>query len=164
MIARSSRQIEYREEPAEAEGFTFPIHYGRHTVYIRSEDHDRASRWVAEGYTQTMRTPDRTLIFVTPDEYHQIRRDQAGCMGCLSHCAFSNWKDRDDYTTGKIPDPRSFCIQKTLQDIAHGRGDPIDDQLMFSGHNAYKFREDPFYANGFVPTVRQLVQRILTGY
>ena len=34
---------------------------------------------------------------------------------------------------------------------------------MFAGHNAYKFREDPFYANGFVPSVRQLVQRILTG-
>ena len=27
-----------------------------------------------------------------------------------------------------------------------------------------EFREDPFYANGFVPTVKQLVQRILTGH
>ena len=24
---------------------------------------------------------------------------------------------------------------------------------MFAGHNVYRFREDPFYANGFVPTV-----------
>ncbi len=36
---------------------------------------------------------------------------------------FSSWKDHDDYTTGYLADPRSFCIQKTLQDIAHG-GDP----------------------------------------
>jgi nitronate monooxygenase len=34
---------------------------------------------------------------------------------------------------------------------------------MFAGHNVYRFRQDPFYANGFVPSVRQLVQRILTG-
>ena len=62
-----------------------------------------------------------------------------------------------DHTTGKPADPRSFCIQKTLQEIAHGRGAPIDDQLMFAGHNVYRFREDPFYANGFMPTVKQLV-------
>jgi hypothetical protein len=83
-------------------------------------------------------------------------------MGCLSHCRFSNWKDRDDYTTGKKADPRSFCIQKTLQDIIHG-GD-VEHNLMFSGHNAYRFADDPFYANGFVPTVKQLVERIRTGY
>jgi len=35
--------------------------------------------------------------------------------------------------------------------------------LMFSGHNAYRFALDPFYGNGFIPTVRQLVERILTG-
>jgi hypothetical protein len=164
LIARSSRQVEFREERDEAAGFTRPVAYGRKTVYVTEADHARVEGWIAEGFTQPMRTPDRTLVFVSPEEHRQIRRDQSDCMGCLSHCNFSNWKDRDDHTTGKLPDPRSFCIQKTLQEIAHGRGDPIEDQLMFSGHNAYKFREDPFYANGFVPTVRQLVQRILTGY
>jgi len=164
LFARSARQIEFREEPDPGNGFTRPLAYGRKSVFVREADFARAEGWIAEGYSQPMRTPDRTLVFVTPEEHREIRRDQSDCMGCLSHCNFSNWKDRDDYTTGKLPDPRSFCIQKTLQEIAHGRGNPIDEQLMFSGHNAYKFREDPFYANGFVPTVRQLVQRILTGY
>ena len=45
--------------------------------------------------------------------------------------------------------------------IVHG-GDP-DQNLMFAGHGAYKFKQDPFYSNGFVPTVKQLVDRILTG-
>ncbi|MBL9035447.1 MAG: nitronate monooxygenase, partial [Rhodospirillaceae bacterium] len=54
------------------------------------------------------------------------------------------------------------CIQKTLQEISHS--DRIDDQLMFAGHNAYRFASDPFYANGFVPTVKQLVERLMTGY
>jgi hypothetical protein len=35
---------------------------------------------------------------------------------------------------------------------------------MFAGHNVFKFREDPFYSNGFIPSVRQLVDRIATGH
>ena len=60
-----------------------------------------------------------------------------------------------------LADPRSFCIQKTLQEIAHGA--PVDQHLMFAGHAAYRFKQDPFYSNNFTPTVKQLVDRILTG-
>jgi hypothetical protein len=49
-------------------------------------------------------------------------------------------------------DPRSFCIQKTLQAIRHS--DDVEFQLMFAGHNAYRFGSDPFYANGYVPSVK----------
>lgn len=99
---------------------------------------------------------------MTPEESRQILADQVACMGCLSQCRFSNWSQHEpDFSNGKKADPRSFCIQKTLQDIAHG-GDP-EQNLMFSGHNAYRFGQDPFYSNGFIPTVRQLVERILTG-
>jgi hypothetical protein len=82
-------------------------------------------------------------------------------MGCLSSCRFSNWSQDESGTTGKNADPRSFCIQKTLQDVAHGG--PLDDNLMFAGHAAYRFGQDQFYSNGFVPTVRQLVERLQTG-
>ena len=108
-----------------------------------------------------MKTPDDTIVYVTPESRDVIRKDQKDCMGCLSHCQFSSWKDHDDYTTGRLADPRSFCIQKTLQDIAHG--DPVDRNLMFAGHAAYRFKQDPFYSNNFTPSVKQLVDRILTG-
>jgi nitronate monooxygenase len=165
LIDRSSREVEYRDAEDPAAGFDSFFHFGRsHSgVWVRAADLARIQAWQAEGHAQPMRTPDQTLVFVSPEKFRAIRRDQAGCMGCLSHCSFSNWKDRDDFSTHRTPDPRSFCIQKTLQDIAHGRGDPVDEQLMFSGHNAFRFRQDPFYANGFIPTVRQLVERILTG-
>ena len=101
------------------------------------------------------------MVFVTDADKAVIRKDQTDCMGCLSHCGFSSWKDHDDYTTGYLADPRSFCIQKTLQDIAHG-GDP-EQNLMFAGHAAFNFKTDPFYSNNFTPTVKQLVDRILTG-
>jgi hypothetical protein len=34
---------------------------------------------------------------------------------------------------------------------------------MFAGHNAYRFAGDPFYSNGFIPTVKELVERLQTG-
>ncbi len=81
-----------------------------------------------KGFTEALRTPDSTLIFVTPEKAREILADQVACMGCLSQCRFSNWAQHEpEFSNGKKADPRSFCIQKTLQDIAHGaderRGD-----------------------------------------
>jgi NAD(P)H-dependent flavin oxidoreductase YrpB (nitropropane dioxygenase family) len=166
LVERSERQAVCADAADPAAGLDSFFAYGRtgRGVYVAAADYIRIQGWIAEGFTQPMRTPDGTIIFVTPESARQIRRDQADCMGCLSHCKFSNWKDHGDFTTGRPADPRSFCIQKTLQDIAHATGQPIEDQLMFAGHNAFKFRQDPYYANGFIPSVKELVQRILTGY
>jgi hypothetical protein len=161
LIARNKRQIEYRTEQEGLFSEAWPVGARGRPVYIQPDDYARASKYKEDGFTTAMKTPDGTIIFVTPEKENQIVLDQINCMGCLSHCRFSNWKDHDDYTTGKKADPRSFCIQKTLQDIIHGS--PVDNQLMFSGHNAYKFSDDPFYADGHVPTVGELVERIATG-
>lgn len=160
--ARGERQVEYRTEQ---EGyFAEPYGFGprKRPHYVTPEDMQRIKKWEEAGFTEAMKTPDETLMFVAPEKAAEIHKDQVDCMGCLSHCRFSNWKDHDDYTTGKKADPRSFCIQKTLQSIAHGEGD-ADSDLMFSGHNAYKFADDPFYDNGYVPSVAELVQRISEG-
>ncbi|MFQ3596136.1 MAG: nitronate monooxygenase [Sphingomonadaceae bacterium] len=160
--ARSERQIAFSTEAAGDHRFVLDVGVARgRTYFVTRDDLIRARGWAGEGYTEALKTPDNTLVFVTPAKRAEIRKDQADCMGCLSHCQFSAWKDHDDFSTGRLADPRSFCIQKTLQDIAHG-GDP-EQNLMFAGHSAHNFRTDPFYSNGFVPTVRQLVDRILTG-
>jgi hypothetical protein len=39
----------------------------------------------------------------------------------------------------------------------------VNQNLAFAGHAAYRFKQDPFYSNNFTPTVKQLVDRILTG-
>ena len=158
---RAERQIAYSLAPVGEHEWAFPVGARGRTVYLTAADKLHATGWMAEGYTEAMRTPDSTLVFVTPEKGQEIRTDQINCMGCLSACLFSNWAQNEEGTTGKKADPRSFCIQKTLQDISHG-GD-VDTQLMFAGHNAYRFAEDPFYVNGFIPTVRQLVERIRTG-
>jgi NAD(P)H-dependent flavin oxidoreductase YrpB (nitropropane dioxygenase family) len=158
---RSKRQVAFTMAPVGEHTQSFGVGARGRLVYLTAADKVRAEEWVAQGFTEALRTPDSTLIFVTPDRAEQIHRDQIECMGCLSACLFSNWAQNEEGTTGKKADPRSFCIQKTLQDISHG-GD-VETQLMFAGHNAYRFAEDPFYSNGFVPTVRQLVERIKTG-
>jgi NAD(P)H-dependent flavin oxidoreductase YrpB (nitropropane dioxygenase family) len=160
--ARSERQIAFSTEAAGDHQYLLDVGVprGRH-YYVTRDDLNRAREWYGHGQTEALKTPDNTLVFVTPEKKIEIRRDQAECMGCLSHCGFSAWKDHDNHTTGYLADPRSFCIQKTLYSIAHG-GD-TDENLMFAGHAAYRFAQDPFYSNGFVPTVKQLVDRIQTG-
>ncbi len=159
--ARSERQIPYSKQEAGDHIVQLDVGVKGKNFWVTPHDRARARDWAAEGYTEALKTPDNTVVFVTPDDKAVIRKDQTDCMGCLSHCGFSSWKDHDDYTTGYLADPRSFCIQKTLQDIAHG-GDP-EQNLMFAGHAAFNFKTDPFYSNNFTPTVKQLVDRILTG-
>jgi len=159
--ARSERQIPYSRVEAGEHTVQLDVGIKGKNFWVTPKDRDRARAWAANGFTEALRTPDDTVVFVTHDEREAIRVDQSDCMGCLSHCGFSAWKDHDDYTTGRLADPRSFCIQKTLQNIAHG--DDVDQNLMFAGHAAYRFKQDPFYSNNFTPTVKELVDRILTG-
>lgn len=158
---RSERQVAFSPSRVGEHDTQFPVGARGRLVYLTAADAARAREWVRQGYTEALRTPDSTLIFVTREKWVQIRTDQINCMGCLSACLFSNWSQNAAGTTGRKADPRSFCIQKTLQAISHS-GD-VMNELMFAGHNAFRFAEDPFYANGFIPTVAQLVERIRTG-
>ena len=161
LYERSDREVAFVDHPAGDHVMPFVYGVRQRTVYVTRHDRRRADGWMADGFTKALSTPDSTLIFVTPAKAQEIRKDQLDCMGCLSQCLFSNWATNERGTTGHKADPRSFCIQKTLQEIAHG-ADP-DEHLMFAGHAAYRFAEDPFYAKGFIPTVRQLIDRIRTG-
>ncbi|MBU8537040.1 NAD(P)H-dependent flavin oxidoreductase [Falsiroseomonas tokyonensis] len=159
---RNERQVAFTSEPVGDHISEYGVGPRKRLVYLTPHDRARVHHWEAEGFIEAMRTPDHTLIFVTPENAREITKDQIDCMGCLSHCRFSNWAQTEpDFSTGKKADPRSFCIQKTLQDVAHDGA--LERNLMFAGHNAYRFAGDPFYSNGFIPTAKQLVERIMTG-
>ena len=159
---RNERQVAFTAEPVGEHIAEYAVGPRKRKVFVAPHDLARINHWEAEGFVEAMRTPDNTLIFVTPEKSREIVQDQIDCMGCLSHCRFSNWAQAEpDYSTGRKADPRSFCIQKTLQDVAHDGA--LERNLMFAGHNAYRFSSDPFYSNGFIPSVKQLVERIMTG-
>ncbi len=161
LAERSERQIAYTTEPVGEHKVEFGTGPRKRAVYLTEPDAVCARAWVNEGFSEALRTPDSTLIYVSLEKATEIRTDQVDCMGCLSSCNFSNWSQNGRNSTGRKADPRSFCIQKTLQAIAHD-GD-VDSHLLFAGHGAYRFADDPFYSNGFTPTVAQLIERILSG-
>ena len=157
------RQIPFVEAADALSGFTVPVELaqGGATVYINAADAERFGEFAAAGFDKAMKTPSGTLLFMDSGRYEGAMEDMKGCIGCLSACLFSAWDQRG--TLGLKPDPRSFCIQRSLQRTAHG-SDP-ERSLLFAGHVAYRFRDDPFYRGGeFIPTTKELVARIKTGY
>ena len=163
---RTERQAAYTTETIGEHVAEYGVGPRKRIVYLTHADLARVREWEAMGYTDAMRTPDSTLIFVEPEKVLEILKDQVDCMGCLSTCRFSNWSQQGpDFSTNKRTDPRSFCIQKGLQGSVHAGDDAeaLEKNLLFSGHNGYRFAKDPFYSNGFIPTVKQLVERIQTG-
>ncbi|MBL6621388.1 MAG: nitronate monooxygenase [Rickettsiales bacterium] len=161
--ARSERQVSYSNKPEN--GFASEITYGPRSrkLYVHPDDIENCENWMKSGFSELIKTPDDTVIFVTPESAAEINKDQVDCMGCLTACKFSNWylNEEKKYTTGRKPDPRSFCIQKTLQNIVTS-GD-VENELMFAGHNAFQFANDDYYNNDFIPTTKELVERILSG-
>src|SRR5579859_6789285 len=103
---RSERQVAFAVTPIGDHAAPFHVGARGRLVYLTPHDCERAEAWVAQGFTEAMRTPDSTLIFVTPERAVEIREDQINCIGCLSACQFSNWAQNETGTTGKKADPR----------------------------------------------------------
>ncbi len=135
--------------------------------FVTAKDKDRIDVWVTQGFEVALSTPDDTLVFVTRAQNREIKRVKAECVGCLTTCKLSTWSENPErkYATGKRPDPRVHCIRKGLLGAIQGKD--LDNHLIFAGHNSYKSGEDPFYRdeNGrmFIPTVKQLIARLMTG-
>jgi NAD(P)H-dependent flavin oxidoreductase YrpB (nitropropane dioxygenase family) len=161
--ANLARQLPFKDAPDAALGFDVPVELASSggTVYISAADREKFRGFVEGGFDKALKTPSGTLLFASKERYDEIGRDMRGCLGCLSACLFSGWDQRG--TLGLKPDPRSFCIQRSLKEISHGN-DP-EGAFLFAGHVAYRFKDDPFYRGGeFIPTVKELVDRIKTGY
>ena len=150
---RSEHQVAFTVEPVGEHVAPFHVGARGRLVYLTAHDRNSARGWVADGFTEALRTPDSTLIFVTPPKALEIRTDQINCMGCLSACQFSNWAQNENATTGKKADPRSFCIQKTLQAIRHA--DDVECRLMFAGAQRLPLRLRPVLRERLRPQRRR---------
>ena len=159
---RSQRQTEFEKEMTNEFEEKIEIGPRGKPIFVKKSDRSKIEKWINKGFLKPLKTPDNTMIWVTLKKAKQILKDQINCMGCLSQCLFSNWSQGESGNTGKKPDPRSFCIQKTLMEISHGLAS-LENALMFAGHSVYRFAKDPFYKGGFVPKVKELVERITKG-
>lgn len=159
LMRRKKAEIPYSEQKTDELSLLLPISPLK-AVYIRPEDKKQVEEQRNLGYSMIKETPDETLVFLTPDEWLEMQKQRAECVGCLSQCQFSSWS-RANGSTGKLPDPRTYCIHNTLMDIGHG-GD-IDKNLAFAGHNVYRFATDPLYRHNHIPSVHELFKAILDG-
>ena len=159
LMERKAGEIAFATEKNEQ--YSTPLHLSNvKTVYIAAADLAKADNQINAGFSVIQETPDSTVVFLTPDEWKTMKDDRAKCLGCLSQCQFSSWSGVNG-TTGKICDPRTYCIHKTLFDISHNG--KTDDNLLFAGHQVYRFGEDPLYANGHIPTTHELIEAIKAG-
>ncbi len=158
LMARKDGEVAFSTEKSEE--FSHPLAVSdTKTIYIKSADKEKADKQLAAGYTEIKETPDNTVVFMTTDEWVQMLQDRKECVGCLSQCQFSSWAQANG-TTGRLPDPRSYCIHKTLYDVSHGGS--VKDNLLFAGHQVYRFATDPLYRNG-IPSVKELIEKIKSG-
>ena len=66
---RSERQVAYSIEPVGEHMAPFRVGARSRIVYLTAHDRQSAEEWVAaKGFTEALRTPDSTLIFVTPQK------------------------------------------------------------------------------------------------
>jgi len=159
LFERKEGEISFMEEANDEYGAPLKLSENK-TVYIKAEDMAKAENQMKAGFTVIQETPDATVVFLTPDEWKTMKEDRANCSGCLSQCQFSSWSGTKG-TTGKICDPRTYCIHKTLFEVAH-TGKP-EDNLCFAGHQVYRFAQDPMYANGHIPSTHELIEAIKRG-
>lgn len=158
LIERKKGEISFKNEP-DAE-YSHALQMNTHRmVYIKPEDADKAQNQINAGLSVIQETPDQTVVFMSEEDWKKMKQDRAECVGCLSQCQFSTWS-RANGTTGKLPDPRTYCIHKTLYEVGHGGS--VKDHLLFAGHQVYRFATDPLYRNG-IPTVKELIEKIKVG-
>ncbi|MBR1648096.1 MAG: nitronate monooxygenase [Alphaproteobacteria bacterium] len=151
--------IKYQKDDTYSEPLALSEHK---TVFIKPEDKPKAMKQIAAGLTEIKETPDETVVFMTKEDWNQMKEDRKNCVGCLSQCQFSTWSaSSPTKSTGKIPDPRTYCIHKTLYEVGHGGS--VKDHLLFAGHQVYRFATDPLYRNGCIPSVKELIERIKHG-
>ncbi len=161
LFDRSTRQIDFSTEQNDIFNFEI-IDIDGTKIFIKNEDIKNVNEWLSSGYNKISKTPDNTVLFITKEKFNELKNDMCDCYGCLSQCQFSCWsQNTTNNTTGKIPDFRKICIQKALQNSIHN--EEINKQLYFAGSEAYRFATDPLYKNGYIPSIKELIENIIEG-
>ncbi|HZF46512.1 MAG TPA: nitronate monooxygenase, partial [Sphingomonadaceae bacterium] len=74
--ARSERQIPYSRVEAGEHTVQLDVGVKGKNFWVAPKDLERARVWAAQGFTEALKTPDDTVVFVTPDDRNEIRQDQ----------------------------------------------------------------------------------------
>src|SRR3954453_11766875 len=76
LTLRSERQVAFTVEPVGDHAAELPVGARGRLVYVTPHDRERCEGWMKAGFSEALRTPDSTLIFVTQEDALEIRQDQ----------------------------------------------------------------------------------------
>ncbi len=88
LCQRLAHQIPYSSEAVGEHTAELTIGLRGRTVFVTPTDKTHAEQWIAQGFSDALRTPDSTLVFVTPERAEAIRTDQIECMAACRPAAF----------------------------------------------------------------------------
>ena len=164
---RNERQVAYTAEPVGEHVAEFGVGPRKRTVYLTPPDLARVTEWEAQGFTEALRTPDSHADLRHTRERRGKSWPTRSPAWAASASAGSPTGRRSSPSsaTARRRTRAASASRRRCRPIAHDsdRDEVMEHNLMFSGHNGFRFGSDPFYSNGFIPTVRQLFDRILTG-
>ncbi len=161
LLKRKEGEVEFRTVADDEFSHSLKVSNFK-TVFVRPADEPKINSQINQGLTEIKETPDSTVVFMTPEDWAEMKEDRKNCVGCLSQCQFSTWSTYSpSKSTGRVPDPRTYCIHKTLDKVGHGGS--VKDHLLFAGHQVYRFASDPLYRNGCIPSVKELIEKIKIG-
>src|SRR5579872_976267 len=66
--ARNERQVAYSIGSVGDHTAALAVGARGRIVYLTPHDRERAQGWIAQGFSEALRTPDSTLVFVTPEK------------------------------------------------------------------------------------------------
>ncbi len=164
LLDKEKRQIPYSITQTTDFNYEIKDQKYKKVFYIKETDRSFVESLLSKGFNNITQISDDTLLFLTETELTEAKQDIAQCCGCLSQCKFSTWSQylpENNYTTGRLPDFSSFCIQKALQYTKLGI--KPDQALHFAGKLAYRFAEDPMYKNNHIPSTKELIDALLEG-
>ncbi len=117
---RTERQVAYTTEPVGEHTAEYGVGPRKRLVYLTPPDLGHVHHWEAQGFTEALRTPDSTLIFVTPEKSREILADQTACMGCLNTADFPTGR-----STSRSSPPISAPIRAVFASRRRCRRSPM---------------------------------------
>src|SRR3546814_357072 len=86
--ARSERQIPYSKQQAGDHVVQLDVGVKGKNFWVTPHDRARARDWFAEGYTEALKTPDNTVVFVTETERARSARTRQTAWAACRTAAF----------------------------------------------------------------------------
>ena len=157
---RSERQVAYTTEVVGEHTAEFGVGPRKRIVYLTRPDLVRVRQWLAQGFSEGAAHPGHHADLRDPGNGRADIPGSGGLHGLPQPVPILELEPGGGLNSrmARRPIRAASAFRKRCRRSGMRRKAEVsaEDNLMFSGHNGFRFALDPFYSNGFIPTVKQL--------